>query len=419
MARTLEAVSERDDGTPSPAPTGDLPLLRVDRRNGQTPQPGRRWRWQRLLVVPLLMLLVATGGVIGLYFQPPGVRIAMDLLGLEPGAGTTNPIAVSPTSLDSREAATIGGPELVVALGVLLPESDVITIAPPFGAGDARIATVQVNEGDRVEAKEVLAVLDSAAQLEAAVDAARADVAVLEATLAERKAAIRASRQEAEAALARAEAAAGNARRELERTEALVAKGVVSEAVADAARATAAGTEQEVEQARAALSKYLTEDIDEQPDVMVAARNVDAARAALRRAERQAEAALIRAPIAGTVLTIHALPGERPGAEGILNLGNIDRMMAEVEVYETEVGAIEPGQPVEITAEALPRPLSGRVAGIGLEVGRQALVAGDPAASTDARVVEVMVALDEPSSEIASRFTNLQVTARIRTGALP
>lgn len=419
MARSIPAVPENVRNTSVQHRGGDLPLLRVDRTKARMPQARRPRRWHRLLIIPLLMLLVATGGVIGLYFQPPGVRIAMGLLGLEPGGGTSNPIAVSPRALPSQEAATFAAPEIVVALGVLQPQSDIITIAPPFGAGDARIASMNVREGQRVGAGEVLAVLDSANQLEAAVDAARADVAVLEARLAERRAAIGASREEAEAGLSRAEFTAENARRELERAEALAAKGVVSESVADKARTAFAEAEQEVGRVRATLSRYLAEDIDEQPDVVVAARDVDAARAASRRAEREAEAALIRAPIAGTVLKIHVLPGEGPGEDGILNLGDLDRMMAEVEVYETEIGAVEPGQPVEIVADALPRPLSGEVAGIGLEVGGQTLVAGDPAASTDARVVDVMVALDERSSEIASRFTNLQVTAKIRTGGGP
>ncbi len=43
--------------------------------------------------VPLVMLIMMTGGLIALYFQPPGIRIAMRVLGLEPGGGTSHPIA--------------------------------------------------------------------------------------------------------------------------------------------------------------------------------------------------------------------------------------------------------------------------------------------------------------------------------------
>jgi HlyD family secretion protein len=57
--------------------------------------------------------------------------------------------------------------------------------------------------------------------------------------------------------------------------------------------------------------------------------------------------------------------------------------------------------------------LKASVTRIGLEVGRQSLVDATPAANTDARVVRVQAALDDESSKLAQRFTNLQVTARI------
>jgi HlyD family secretion protein len=46
---------------------------------------------------------------------------------------------------------------------------------------------------------------------------------------------------------------------------------------------------------------------------------------------------------------------------------------------------------------------------IGLQIGRQSLLTSDPAANTDARVVKVQVKLDDGSSKLASRFTNLEV----------
>jgi HlyD family secretion protein len=56
---------------------------------------------------------------------------------------------------------------------------------------------------------------------------------------------------------------------------------------------------------------------------------------------------------------------------------------------------------------------------IGLEVGRQTIVDAAPAANTDARVIKVTVTLDPASSEVAKRFTNLQVTTRIETRGGP
>ena len=74
------------------------------------------------------------------------------------------------------------------------------------------------------------------------------------------------------------------------------------------------------------------------------------------------------------------------------------------------------GDPVEITADAFDTPLMGSVAAIGLEIGRQSITSDDPAANTDARVVDVVIALDLASSERAARLTNLEVVARIDAG---
>ncbi len=46
---------------------------------------------------------------------------------------------------------------------------------------------------------------------------------------------------------------------------------------------------------------------------------------------------------------------------------------------------------------------------IGLTVGRQGLISDDAAENKDARVIRVLVALERPSSELAARFTNLEV----------
>ena len=394
----------------------DLPLLVVD-RDAETAKPasGRRWfrRLPRLApLLPVVLLSIALGGIAGLYFQPPGLQKAIDVLGLVPGAGAARPIAVPPEAAAADEAPL----DRVIGLGNLLPQGDVITIAPPFGAGDARIAEIRVAEGERMERGQILAVLDNRQQLEAAVKAAEANVGVREAALQQTRSATRASLAEARAALARARATATNAQREFERAQVLLERKVIAEATLDQRRAAKDEALRDVEQARATLSRYQSGDLDAQVDVVVAARNLDAAKADLERAIRDLDEAVIRAPIAGTVLTIHVRPGEKPGEDGVMNVGNIDRMTAEIDIYQSQIGAVALGDAVEITADALPRGLQGRVSKIGLEVNRQTRIDDDPAANTDARVVEVTVLLDEASSAIASRYTNLQVTGRIAVG---
>lgn len=405
---------------PVPPLTPDLPMIVVQRgsRDLVVRQPGIVRRvFNVVRFVPLLMALVMLGGVIGLYFQPPGVRLVMGWLGLQPGAGTSNPIAVPAPPRPASGPAVVARP-VVVGLGKLVPDGEVVTIAPPFGAGDARIARLAVREGEQVEAGALLAVLDNERPLLAALESARATIAAREAGLAQSRASILASRGETEAALARAEATAANAARELERVEQLRQTGFAADTTYQLRRTARDESAREVERLKATLSRFAG-DIGAQPDVVVAARTLASARADLERAVADLDKAQVRAPRAATVLTIHVQPGEKPGALGIMNLGNIAQMKADVEVYQTQIGLVAPGDPVEITAEALPTPLRGTISRIGLEVGRQSLVDATPAANTDARVVKVTVALDEASSAAASRFTNLQVIARIQVGRQP
>jgi HlyD family secretion protein len=406
-------LSDREQGA-----SAALPLVVVDRTPiaypARPPGPVRRIV-RALRFAPALWLIFAIGAFVGLYVQPPGLQRLMTLLNLEPGGGTRSPIAVRVQP--PADPATATAPRFVVALGRLTPEDDVVTVAPPFGSGDARIASLLVKEGSRVAKGAVLAVLDNEAALRAAVDAARAAVAVREAALAQTKATTFASRDEARASLARAESVLQNAQREFERVEELRRRGFAADATYDQRRAARDQAQREVEAARATLSRFERTDIDAQPDVLVAARNLDAARADLARAESDLDKAFIRAPIAGTVLTIHVRPGEKPGSKGVLNLGDLTRMTAELEVYQTQIGQVAVGDLVRVTADALPRPLAGRVTRIGLEVGRQTLTDASPAANTDARVVKVYVRLDPESSEVAQRYTNLQVIGRIAIGA--
>jgi HlyD family secretion protein len=226
-----------------------------------------------------------------------------------------------------------------------------------------------------------------------------------------------AGREEARAALSRAESSAQNAAREFERVEELRRRGFAADQVYDQRRTARDEAVRDVERLRATLSRFGAGEIDAQADVVVAARNLDSAKADLARAEADLEKAYVRAPLAATVLSIASRAGERPASNGMINLGDLDHMKVEVEVYQTQIGQVSPGDAVEITAEALPRPLKGSVKRIGLEVGRQSLVDVNPAANTDARIVKVTVGLDAESSLLAARFTNLQVTARIQSAA--
>jgi HlyD family secretion protein len=313
--------------------------------------------------------------------------------------------------------ANAAGTGFVAGLGRLLPQGDVRVVAPPFGSGDARIKTLAVKEGARVEQGTIIAVLDNEASLKAALAASEATIASREAALRQAKDVALASRGEARASLARAESAAVNAKREFDRVVELRNKGFAAEASFDAKRAAHEQAVQDVERATATLSRFLFDRVEDQPDIVVAQRALEAARVEMERSRIELDKAFVRAPITGTILTIHVRPGEKPGSQGIVNLGDIDEMTAEIEVYQTLIGRVAVGAEVTIQADALPQPLRGSVTRLGYEVKRQTATDATPAANTDARVVIVYVALAPESADIARRFTNLQVTARIVASA--
>lgn len=371
----------------------------------------------RLKLLALAVPLVMLGGLAGLYFQPPALMTLVGLL--PPRAQETAPEPQRPAQPTFRPGtiAHAAGTGFVAGLGRLLPRGDVRLVAPPFGAGDARIKTLVVKEGERVEQGAIIAVLDNEASLKAALAASEATIASREAALQQARDVALASRGEARASLARAQSAAVNAKREFDRVVELRTKGFAAEASFDAKRAAHEQAVQDVERATATLSRYLFDRVEDQPDIVVAQRALEAARVEMERSRIELDKAYVRAPITGTILTIHVRPGEKPGSQGIVNLGDIDEMTAEIEVYQTLIGRVAVGAEVTIQADALPRTLRGTVTRLGYEVKRQTATDATPAANTDARVVVVYVALAPDSAEIARRFTNLQVTARIVASA--
>lgn len=398
-----------------PPSLSDLPLQDNGIAEAGKATPHKR-HFSPILIIPLFMLTLFTGAVIGMYFQPPGLRAFFNATGLEPGAGTDTPIAQAVEQVTSQEAVAVISEGDVVALGRIIPRGDVINVATPSGAGDARIAEVHVAIGDTVSAGQILAVLDNLPQLESAISGARANVGVQEAALLQTRANITTSRAEAQAALSKAQASATEADADLARVTSLFDRGVSTRAEMDRAVASANTAAREVERTAATLSRYADGSETVRANIAVAEANLNAAKAALDRAHLDLERGYVRAPSSATVLDIHVQPGEGPGALGIIDLGDTSRMTIEAEVYQSMISRVALGDPVSANADALSGPLSGVVTAIGLEIGRQSIISDDPAANTDARVVDVVISLDEASSERARGFTNLEAVVRIDAG---
>ncbi len=404
---------------------GDLPLLVVDRSaeggNGGKPHTRLGWTTRGLILAPIIMISIAVGGILGLYRQPLPLQKVMAFLELAPAGGTRNPIAAPVKDTLKRETPAPPLRELetstIVALGRLLPIGEVISVSVPSGVRDARISSLKVSEGSRVKHGQLLAILDSKPRLQAARDSAKATIAVREAALAQTRASIHASLLESKAAVEQAEASSYRAKLDFQRSKKLHDKKTIEKAAFDQAQASYLEAQKEVERMQATLSRFTSKSPDDQPDIILARRDLQAAKAEYRRIEQELEQAYVRAPMDGTVLDIHARAGETPDSNGVLELGNVDQMTAKLEVYETQVRYLSVGDSVSIMTNALTKKLAGKILRIGLQIKKQSVISADPAANTDARVVEVIVQLDETSSAIASHFTHLQVEAKISSSS--
>ncbi len=139
--------------------------------------------------------------------------------------------------------------------------------------------------------------------------------------------------------------------------------------------------------------------------------NLKAAQAARDAAAALLDLSLVRSPGDAQILYIHSRPGERVGVEGVVEIGQTEKMYAVAEVYETDIVHVKPGQRATITSPALASPVSGTVERIGLKVGRMDVLGMDPIAEADARVIEVDILLDD--TQAVSGLTNLQVEVEI------
>ena len=256
-------------------------------------------------------------------------------------------------------------PRGVSALGRLNPAGNVRRLDAPSGAMGAspRVETLLVEEGDRVEAGQVLARFDTHPDQLADFEVAKATIASLE----QRQALLQ---------------------REVQRYERLLQSGAISAETLDVRKIKLLTVQQELRKAKAELQ---------------------------RRRIKLPDGELV-APFSGTVLEIFARPGERPGSEGVLSIGRSDQMEAVLEVYESDIGRVRVGQRVLLQSEngGFDGELQGRVRRIDPLVQQRDVLSTDPTADTDARVVEVHVSLDPADARRVRQLTGLKLIGRLQ-----
>jgi ABC exporter DevB family membrane fusion protein len=391
--------------------------------------------------------------------------------------------AQSRQDLESQETVATSS-RLIVADGRLEPQGEVLLLSAPFSMERARVEKLFVERGDWVKAGNTVAILDSHAIMQAALQNAlkqekialtrlqqvksgaktgdiaaqkakifqtkaelKGQIATQEAKIATLRAQLAGERSSQMATVERIQAELKHASRECDRYRNLRSNGAVSMSQMESICLQQDTTQEQLQEAQANLNRIINsgqEEIKEATgnlartkatlkkeieqtaatydataevrpvDVAVAEAELAAARTAVRQAQANVDLTLVKSPLDGQVLEIHARPGEMAN-QGIVDLGRTNRMFVVAEVYETDIGRVKLEQKVEVKSPALREPLEGKVSEVGWQVGKKDVLNDDPVIAADARVVKVRVLLNEESSQRAARLTNLKVDTFIKS----
>jgi multidrug resistance efflux pump len=109
------------------------------------------------------------------------------------------------------------------------------------------------------------------------------------------------------------------------------------------------------------------------------------------------EQAQVRSPIDGVVVQIFTRQGERVSGNGIVKIVDMSQLRVLADVDELHLGRVVPGGKVEVTFRGSPTTYRGKISRISPTVKRMQRIEPDGGSSTDARVVQVEIELDDPS----------------------
>jgi RND family efflux transporter MFP subunit len=272
--------------------TDDLSKLRIDRSLAPV-QTRRRSRWLWLGAIAVVVVLGGTW----FFLQPRAISVQ------------TTPVV---TTYPSQQFVVLNSTGYVVAQRKAAISSK----------ASGRLEWLGVAEGTRVKAGEVIARLDSR-DVSAQLDAARANVNVARATLAQ----MLAEDRDAEASL--------------RRTRDLIAQKFVSQSALDQAKARSDRAVAGVASGKAGLA---------------------AAEANARNAQVAVDYTLIRAPFDGIILSKSANVGDMvtpfssaaDSKGAVVTMADMSTLEVEADVSESSLSKISVGQPTEITLDALP-----------------------------------------------------------------
>lgn len=282
----------------------------------------------------------------------------------------------------------------VSCLGRVTPGDKVIQISGPYTLqGPSIVKELFVRRGDKVQRNQELARLHNHDTALAQLRQAEAELEVALKSLEQVKAGEKAGAIAAqEAVVLRLEDEVKAANIFLQRDQQLAARRGIAENDLDRSRLNWMVAQKNYDQGTNSLMAMREV---RAVDLRLAEAKVLSARASAQRAQAELELATIRAPIDGYILEILTYPGEMGDRNPILQMGDLDHLQVQAEVYVTDIASVRLQARAVIRGDGFSGEVRGTVTEIGLQVDRSAIFDPDPASFSDRRVVKVWIKLED------------------------
>ena len=284
----------------------------------------------------------------------------------------------------AQDAGKAAQPTLISRGYTDAPAGTAVVAGDP--AGGSVLLELKVKDGQKVEKNEVIAVLSNYPRADVSLRMAEADLGKLEQTYksilkgtrvteinlqdAQLKSALEQSKLDA---LVRQRSGRPPDQRELE--------------------AALADQSLERQKVRLDLMKTTLANDLQQYDIDLAN-----AKARVESARRTREDALVRSPLDGVIVQIFTREGERISPAGIVKIVDMNQLRVLADVDELHVGRLQPGGKVDVSFRGATEVYKGTIERIAPTVKRMQRVEPDGGSSTDARVVQVEIKIDDMST---------------------
>lgn len=285
----------------------------------------------------------------------------------------------------------------IIARGRIEPLSRVIVVSgPPDGNSTvALVSKLLVEQGSKVEAGQVVAILNGFDLSRTDYEVAKANLSLTKLQLAQVQAGVGKLAEVAAQVnvLAARRAQLVRLKKDFERVVELVKHQNASLQNRDTLQAQLTQGENDVMQTENTI-KALTE--VRAVDEAVAKGQVAVAEANVAKAQAVMERLQIRAPISGTVLSIQTRNSEAIQADGILRMADLDHLIVVAEVDQSQIAPVTDGMTAKIEGDMIAQPIKASVTRISKEVFRQKRPSSDILVGRDAKIVEVELTPQTP-----------------------